>query len=365
MDRLREKAFQVALYWQSRPAVVKRAVSQLDPVRSDNLRVIEFDRIRVASVQVRVRPVPGPEEYVRQVFPLIAKAVNEGAQLIVLPELVSMGLFGMLPGFDELVGEDLSTALDSVEEGLTLQEVLRFVGPAMVRTYRATFSELSRAFGVYIAAGSTWLPTDDGIRNVGYLFDPTGAVVGTSAKTHLLPTERELGVGRGSELEVFETRIGQLAMPICMDASFFEPIRILVLQEAEIIALPVADAQEYNFWYALRGIWPRVQESPAYGIKACLVGEFMGLKFTGKSGVFAPLELTPDEDGVLAEAESPDEACVLTAELDLVALREHRENSRFHSSLNTELYRRYLPWIYSHETPPAAATWRSMEQQLT
>jgi len=354
MDAVKEKAFQLALYWNSRPNMARRLVRELGAKRSDNLRVIEFDRIRVAAIQVRVQPVSGLGSFMEQMLPLTQEAVDRGAQLLVFPEHLEQGLFGMLPGFSELQAASLGEAVREFGDDVAFEDLLRFVGPAIMRAYRATFSELSRAFGVYIAAGSIMMLTRQGVRNVSHLYDPNGRLLGTTAKTHLLPIERhQLGMGRGCELSVHETRIGKVAAPICMSASFFEPIRILGLMGAEIVALPVADLQdEYNYWPTLRGLWPRVQETPLYGVKACLVGEFMGLKYFGKSAVYAPLELTPEKDGVLASLEEPYQEGLVVTDVDLVALRKYRQESGFYDDLNYDLYRRYLPWLYTQAEPP-------------
>lgn len=81
----------------------------------------------------------------------------------------------------------------------------------------------------------------------------------------------------------------------------------------------------------------------------------MGMHFVGKSAVYAPLELTAERDGILAQLESYSEQGVVVADLDLVALREHRQQVGFYQNLNVDLYRRYLPWLYTGEKPPLEA----------
>ena len=58
-------------------------------------------------------------------------------------------------------------------------------------------------------------------------------------------------------------------------------------------------------------------ETPVYGIKSALVGKMLGFTLTGKAGVFAPLEQTPNGDGSLAEAKSFDREELVAATLDL------------------------------------------------
>lgn len=98
---------------------------------------------------------------------------------------------------------------------------------------------------------------------------------------------------------------------------------------------------------ALRGIWPRVQESRVYGVQSCLVGELLGLTLTGRAGIFAPLELTPAGDGILAQAQHFErEDVVVVADLDLGALRRLRATRGVHLGFNLALYRRYFPRVY-------------------
>ncbi len=129
-----------------------------------------------------------------------------------------------------------------------------------------------------------------------------------------------------------------------MDASYFETFRILELQDAEIVIIPIANPEPYNYWLALRGIWPRVQECPVYGIKSALVGNLGGVFIYGTGGgIFAPAELTPDGSGVLTEVASPEAEGIAVAEIDLDELQKLRREHPWRDSNPPMLYRRYFP----------------------
>ena len=160
-----------------------------------------------------------------------------------------------------------------------------------------------------------------------------------------MPIEIDWGMSAGTEFHLFETGVGRVAAPVCMDATYYETFRILELMGAEVVMIPIANPEPYNYWLALRGIWPRVQECPVYGIKSAVVGSALGFTFTGKAGVFAPVELTPDGSDVLAEVASAEEEGIAVAEIDLHALREFRCNHPWRDS-NPELYARYFPSAY-------------------
>jgi predicted amidohydrolase len=171
--------------------------------------------------------------------------------------------------------------------------------------------------------------------------------VGSQRKLNLFPRERDEGLSPGSRFEVFETPVGHLALPICMDATYFETYRLAALMGAEIVAAPVSNVEPYHFWKLRRGAWPRVQETPVYAVQSVIVGDFLGDPMTGKASIFAPAELTPGGDGVLAQCEASTGRGLAVADLDLDALAVFRAERSALSRLNLELIRRHLPRVYA------------------
>ena len=339
---LQQQAFRLALLWTARRGPVRRAVAALGIRRSANLHHLDPGRVRVAAVQLELEPCRRPEEFVRWVAEPLARAVAEGAQLVAFPEDVGLPLLGLLPGFDRLAAAGSPEAALAELGDVRVADVFRFLGPALRRIYHATFSALARAHGVFIHAGSVMLPEGRELYNIAHLYGPDGRLLGRHAKTHLLPLEAEWGVCPGQTLRVYDTVLGKIGIPVCMDATYFETFRLLALEGAEIVVVPIANPEPYNEWHARRGTWARVQETPVYGVVAALVGRFMGFELTGRAAVYAPLELTPGGDGVLAEAGRWDRAEVVHAELDLIRLREYRHRAGFPRCLRPDLYERYL-----------------------
>ncbi|MBX5464638.1 MAG: nitrilase [Clostridia bacterium] len=266
--------------------------------------------------------------------------------LIAFPEDVATGLVGLLPGFDELASR-AAAALEgggAAEGAPRVADVFAAVGPAAEELYRAVFAALARETGAWVAAGSANLPAPDGcVYNVAHLFAPDGRLVGRQAKSHLLPLEAAWGLMPGRELEVWELPWGRLAQPVCMDATYFETFRIARGLGADVVVIPSANPERpYNEWTATRGIWPRVQESQVYGIQASLVGDFLGVGLSGKSGLFAPLALSPRGDGVLARLEDPYGEGVAAAVFDLEALDEFRARHPLAGRLNRPVLERLL-----------------------
>ncbi|MDI6772748.1 MAG: nitrilase-related carbon-nitrogen hydrolase, partial [bacterium] len=326
--------------------------------------------VRVAAVQMRLRLIGDTAEYAQMIAARARDAAALGAQLIVFPEDSGTHLVGLLPGLDSLPDDvSLAQATGAVAgPSVRPAEILRFIGPAVRTAYMATFSEVARRLGVYIASGSAMLPDEHGaVLNVGYLFGPDGALLGHQEKCHLLPLEASWGLEAGDDLRVVRTPAGALGFPICMDATYFETTRILAGLGAEVILIPACDVQEdravgaagcaagaagtapdpYNAWKALRGLWPRVQESLTYGIHAAMVGRFLGMTITGRSAILAPVELTPDGSGILAQAASWDQEEVVVADLDYGALHELWRTSDVEEGFNLALYRKHFPGAYA------------------
>lgn len=108
--------------------------------------------------------------------------------------------------------------------------------------------------------------------------------------------------------------------------------------------IPSANSEEYYFWRTMRGIWPRVQESQVYGVGANMVGHFMGITFTGRSCLLAPLELTPNQDGFIARAKTFDSEEIVVGEFDYERLHAFRRQNPL--EFNEDLYAKYLPSLY-------------------
>ena len=349
LDGWKERLFQKYLYWICRPARLRRKLSDLvKEGRAAPPR--EGRRLRAAALQVKIRLFKDPLDYAAEAHRRVAEAAAAGAHLVAFPEDNNLPLLGLLPGVEEMgealaQGEAAPPPAAAGAPEITVADVIRYAGPVLAPFLHTLYSTLASAYGLYLMAGSFLLPDGERVVNRSFFYGPGGELIGTQDKVHLMPIEWEWGISPGREFNLFETAAGKMAAPVCMDATYFETFRILELQGAEIVIIPIANPEPYNYWLALRGIWPRVQECPVFGIKSALVGRLLGFEFTGRAGIFAPAELTPDSSGVLAEVESPEEEGMAMAELDLEALQELRRRHPWRDS-NPALYRRYLPRLY-------------------
>jgi predicted amidohydrolase len=367
VTRLRQELFRALLWWSSRPervrSVVRRQRLPRAPERGSGM-------LRAAAIQMEVALCARPETFVLRIAQLLRRAVEEGAQLIVFPEDTGAALLGMLPGLRETSAARTldETVRDMAGSGARAADVLGFVGPYVERIVTAAFSELARLTRTHIVAGSALVPQDGRVFNTAFFFGPDGQEIGRHRKCHLLAMEAAWGLATGEALAVYPTPLGAVALPICMDATYFETYRILALEGAEIVCVPTADPQPYNFWKARRGPWPRTQESQVYSVHACLVGHVFGMPLTGRSALFAPIECTPNGSGVIAEAHTPDGEEVVVGALDLEALRELRRRAPFTDALRPDLYGRVFPALYrewAERNPRGHGVWSAGAQGVT
>ncbi|MFO7951684.1 MAG: nitrilase-related carbon-nitrogen hydrolase [Bacillota bacterium] len=349
LDGWKEKLFQRYLLWQCRPARLQKYLKSVLP-KPEQPGPVDRKKIRVAALQVEFKLFKSPFAYIDEIHRRVREAREAGAVLVVFPEYNNLPLLGMLPGIEKLgeakEEEKTGTAAEKNEEAEPgLAEVFAFMSPITASFVHTVFSSLASAYGLHIMAGSYALLDKGNLVNRSFLYNAKGELAGSQDKVHLLPVEYEWNLKRGTQVFVIDTTLGKLALPVCMDATYYETFRLLELQGVEIVLLPIANLESYNYWLALRGIWPRVQESPLYGIKSALVGSLAGFTFTGRAGIFAPIELTANHDGVLAEVEPYDREAMAVADLDLEALVKLRRDHPWRD-FNPNLYRRYFPGIY-------------------
>lgn len=147
----------------------------------------------------------------QMVVPLIEQAADQGADLVVLGEMVSCkGVTGIF-----------SEAAETIP------------GPTT-----DFYGEVAKENDCYIVVG---LPERDGheVFNVSVLLGPEGEVVGKYRKVTLPREEIQQGISPGYEYPVFDTRFGKVGMMICYDVFFPEVARELSVNGAEVIAMPI------------------------------------------------------------------------------------------------------------------------------
>lgn len=168
--------------------------------------------VTVAALQFG--PVLGDKEInIRTSIEQIERAVDTGAELVVLPELCNTGYH--LNDYKEalLWGEEIPSG----------------------RTVTA-WAEVAKRRNVYIIAG---LLEREGNKyfNSAVVIGPDG-FIGTYRKTHLFGREKLFFQPGDCGLPIFNLPFGRIGVLICYDLRFFETIRILTLLGADLICVP-------------------------------------------------------------------------------------------------------------------------------
>jgi predicted amidohydrolase len=142
----------------------------------------------------------------------IERAVDEGADLIVLPELANSGYV-----FNSRL--EARNNSEPIPGGATCQQWI----------------DLAREHNIYIVGGYSE-QDNDLLYNSSVLVGPSG-YIGTHRKVHLW-NEEKFWYEPGDEVEVFNTPIGRIGMQICYDQWFPELTRIQAVKGADIIVEP-------------------------------------------------------------------------------------------------------------------------------
>ena len=238
------------------------------------------------------------------VFDRIEQAGQKGADLVVMPEC-------MLSGY----------AYDSREAGLeqavTLEnEIFQQIAAATVK------HNLHVTLGFLEKAGEK-------LFNASALIGPQG-MVGNYRKIHLPHLGIDRFVDRGDipyrTLAAGETNVG---LAICYDSSFPEPMRVLALAGADVIALgtnwPNGAAHTAEVVPPARSM-----ENHLFFVAANRVGTENGFGFCGHSSICGP-------DGAVLAKSNDDQETILYAEVDL----EHARNKRIERTKDAHVIDRF------------------------
>jgi len=330
----------------------RRLIKYLETKVSQNFKIHnKNDETIVSCVQREIKLVNNVEEYIDLLEGFVLQAAERNSSLVAFPEYNFFDLLGLLPGFKAINRYLNSKAGTSGEEGAggqskLIHDIFYSLSKPIQEAIELIMCFLARKYGLYIYTGSYFIREGKNLYNGGSVISPKGEILGTQMKLHITDFEEQLGLTRGRELKAFDLDIGRICCPVCMDATYYETFRLARNLGCDMVILPIANNEEYNLYRALRGIWPRVQESYVYGIKPSLNGWLFGMHFTGKAGIFAPVNLTKNKNGLIAISRSHEGNNVITAKLDIEALYILRENDEYVGDINPRFEKDYYISTY-------------------
>lgn len=282
------------------------------------------------AAAIQFEPVMGDKaRNVEALAKLVEDAADQGAELIVTPEMGTTGYCWH-----------------------DRKEVAPFVEPVPGPT-TARFAEIARRRNVYIVIGLPEIdPSTELYYNSAVLIGPEG-VVGTHRKTHPYISEPKWAASGDLGHQVYDTRLGRIALLICMDIHFVETARLVALGKADVIC-------HISNWLAERTPAPywvnRAFENGCYLIESNRWGLERGVQFSGGSCVIGPdaeiLSVIDGGDGIVTATIDP-------ARARPRAMRGEPVMSQRRPELYKELMTNTFAWnptdffaLYGHEPLP-------------
>jgi len=157
------------------------------------------------------------DENLRAALDLIAELARQGAEIVVLPEACLQGY--------PLENSDLT------------QEQVRQIAEPSDGPYARAFRRAAQQHGVHLVA--TYDRRDgDRVYNTAELVGPDGATIGVYDKTHTRSANEGGYYEPGASLPVFDTDFGEIGILICLDRTYAENWRVLMLQGARLLLIP-------------------------------------------------------------------------------------------------------------------------------
>lgn len=233
---------------------------------------------RVAAVQLPFTYFSTPQEFADLVRPIIETASENGADLIVLPHLASLMLFGMFD-FGAGAGDSLETL--AARQNVAAKEWLSERAGYVQEFYLHLFQSLAERVEKWLAPGTVLEQDGAFLYLTAFLLNPAGEIVGRQRQMHPSAEKVSWGVSAGDALRVFETEIGDFGFLIGNDAQGAAIGSTLVANGANVLLHPAAtkvDAVTQDVGSAI------ANATGAYLVQANLVGG----NYRGRSGIFGP-----------------------------------------------------------------------------
>jgi len=350
-------------------------------------------KLVVASAQQQMRLFDSPDSYRKDLSRFLHMARAKGAELIVFPALAGVmaasykvegfrmsllkqaderqrGKSSFLTRTRSALAGSTATLLGASFRRAFLQ-LLQADATGLATAYEKLFSNLAKVYEITVVAGSAYVPDVAGvIRHRTTVFGPDGSVLGRHDKMALSREDEGLATA-GDAWHVVATPVGRLGILLGEEALYPEAGRVLAYQGADLLVTLAAAGNDALAAYVRQGTIARAQENRCFAMTSFLVGknhltpdDGSVTTFVGKSGIYAPLEMTPRHSGIMVEMGTSEAEGLLTAELDRNALHNLWETGvePVRRRMPMGLFASYLPALYSSGRTLAEA-WPGTEKE--
>ncbi|MFF0227159.1 nitrilase-related carbon-nitrogen hydrolase [Streptomyces sp. NPDC004629] len=275
--------------------------------------------LKIATTQFELRAERSSDHFLAHVEGLVAKAAEQGAELILFPELASTGLLGAIT--------------DHTVTTKTIQSDYWNVLPTFTDDIVAGLRRIAAEHDIIVVGGShNRVAEDKSLRNTAYVVHPDGRIE-SQDKLHLTPQERDLGARGGDDLLITEIGPFTVGLLICADIQYPELSRHLMRKGVDLILCPSLTWNRRGVHRVRTGCQARAIENQLYVVHSPLIGhsglpEDAPMYAVGKALVTGPVDKTVGKnDGIMGITQTTEED-VLVVDLDhdlLLASREKPE----------------------------------------
>ena len=300
------------------PIKIIKIVDSFGSREKNNLEFVSPELIRCSVMQKQMDSCRSLKELIGEWTQFAQNSAQAGAQVVVFPEYIGLTCLGLVPFCKKVLSHIIEQgSMQNLKElkfdEIKLKQAVEAFHNFIYEVYMYAFSAIAKNQKIYIVAGSSLFYEKGSLYNRCVVFGPDGQPVGSQDKTASIGLDKLLGVAASDVIEVISTPFGGLGVVLGSDAYYFECFKIAKARGAKIIAAP------------------GIGEIGALGdILRCRANEngqyvlFSPLNFTDneQAGIFAPLEITPEKDGIVAR-EKEQGTQMLTARLNLPKLEKN------------------------------------------
>ena len=280
-------------------------------------------KIKVAATQMSC--TWETENNITKATNLIQKAVDKGANIVLLQELFQT------PYFCIQYDEDIFKLAQSFENNKILNQMSNLAKKLNVVLPISFFEKDNNAYFNSIA-----------------VINSDGNILGKYRKSHIPDgagyLEKYYFNPGNTGFKVWDTNFGRIGIGICWDQWFPEAARIMALKGAEILFYPTAIGDEIMSDYDSSGAWQRVMQGhAAANIMPVVASNRIGSESVkGQTNGFYGKSFICDRSGKIINEASKDKEEVIIADIDTEEDHLFRRNWGLFRDRRTDLYSEIL-----------------------
>lgn len=251
--------------------------------------------VTLAACQYKIDLIEDWSAYETHLSSLVSQAVEQGAELLLLPEYAGLVLAGQLPPETR---SDLHGSIAGIQP--------------LIPRWMALCENLARKHAITLQPGSIPVLDPDGhYRNRAPLFGPQG-LIGHQDKQIMTRFEREQwNIAAGTEgLRAFDTPIGRVGILICYDNEFPMLGRKLAELGADLILAPSCTDTLAGSYRVRIGAQARALENQYAVLSSPTAGNAPWSpaldENKGRAALYVPSDYGMPPSGIIAESESDD-----------------------------------------------------------